>query len=285
MKKVLLTGINSFTGKHLNEFLTNKGFKVVGTTSKNCDINIIKDLEIVLNHEKPDYIIHLAGISFPAHQNHEELYRVNTIGTINLLEAVINLQIKLEKIILCSSATVYGNLGIEILSEDLCPSPVNHYGSSKLSMEYLSKNYFDKLPIIITRPFNYIGIGQNDNFLIPKMIYHYKNKITSIELGNLNVEREFNDIEFICEAYFRLMISNHASEIVNVASENPIALLSIIDILNEIADYKINIKINSKFIRNNEIKSLCGSSKKLFSLIGEINKTPLNETLLKIFQS
>ena len=112
-------------------------------------------------------------------------------------------------------------------------------------MECLAKNYFSKLPIIITRPFNYTGVGQADHFLIPKIVNHYKNKKNSIELGNLDVKREFNDIRFVCEAYKKLLESEARSEVVNIASENPIALMDIIDIMNKISGYKIEVKVNS----------------------------------------
>ncbi len=65
---------------------------------------------------------------------------------------------------MASSATIYGNQGLEVLDESLCPIPANHYGASKYAMECLVKNYFTKLNIIITRPFNYTGVGQAEHF-------------------------------------------------------------------------------------------------------------------------
>lgn len=176
MKKVLITGINSFTGKHLEKYLLKEGFEVVGTTSKTCDISKIEDIIKILNETKPNFIIHLAAISFVGHKNIEDFYKVNIIGTTNLLDAILKTDLKIEKILLSSSATVYGNQGLEVLDESLCPIPANHYGASKYAMECLAKNYFDKLPIIITRPFNYTGVGQAEHFLIPKIIKHFKEK-------------------------------------------------------------------------------------------------------------
>ena len=212
MKKVLITGIDSFTGAHLSSYLKSFGYDIYGTSlfsigdkKYKCDITLKDDILTVLREIVPDYIIHLSGISFAAHGNNEDFYKVNVIGTTNILDALVELDLSLKKVILASSATVYGNQGLEVLDESLCPKPANHYGASKYAMECLAAGYFDKLPIIITRPFNYTGIGQAEHFLIPKIVSHYKDKKETIELGNLNVSREFNDVEFVCEVYKRLL--------------------------------------------------------------------------------
>lgn len=285
MKKVLITAINSFTGRYLEKHLKNSNYEVVGTTSKSCDITKKDDILNVLKEYKPDFIVHLAAISFVGHSNIEEFYKVNTVGTINLLDAVIELNIGVDKIILSSSATVYGNQNREILDESICPMPANHYGASKYVMECLARNYFDKLPIIITRPFNYTGIGQAENFLVPKIVKHFKENKKEIELGNLDVKREFNDVSFICEAYKKLLESEIRSEVVNIASQNPIPLFDLIQAMNEISAYKIEVKVNPAFVRKDEIKTLCGSSKKLFSLIGDINTIPIKETLENMYRN
>ena len=121
--------------------------------------------------------------------------------------------------------------------------------------------------------------------MIPKIVNHYKNKKNSIELGNLDVKREFNDIRFVCEAYKKLLESEARSEVVNIASENPIALMDIIDIMNKISGYKIEVKVNPSFVRKDEIKTLCGSSKKLFSIVGEIELGMLDDMLIEMLHN
>ena len=293
MDKVLITGINSFTGMHLSSFLEASGFKVYGTSSSfsdldnqnKCDITNKKEIVRVLDKVRPNYIIHLAAISFVAHGLSDDFYRVNTIGAINLLEAVSELGIFPEKIVLASSATVYGNQGKEILDESLCPKPANHYGASKYAMETLASNYFKKLPILITRPFNYTGVGQAENFLIPKIVKHYKLNKKSIELGNLDVTREFNDIDFVCEAYRRLLGTSSVSEVVNIASNRGIKLLDVISMMNEISGYNIDVVVNPEFVRKDEIRSLTGSNRKLFSMIGSIQQKPFIETLKVMYEA
>lgn len=283
--KVFITGIDSFTGSHLRMYLKKSGYEVVGSSYKTCDITKKDDLKAVLSNQNIDYIIHLAAISYTAHKNEEEFYRVNTIGTINLLDTILELDLKLSKVILASSAAVYGNQGLEVLNESLCPSPANHYGASKYAMETLAKNYFNKLPIIITRPFNYTGVGQTEYFLIPKMIKHYKEKKKSIELGNLNVCREFNDIGYVCQVYKKLLESDVMGEVVNISSNKPIELMEVIKIMNELAKYEIKVKVNPAFIRKDEIKSLAGCTKKLFNFIGELKQKSLYKLLKEMYEA
>ena len=121
--------------------------------------------------------------------------------------------------------------------------------------------------------------------MIPKIVNHYKNKKNSIELGNLDVKREFNDVMFVCEVYKKLLESEARSEVVNIASENPIALMDIIDIMNKISGYKIEVKVNPAFVRKDEIKTLCGSSKKLFSIVGEIELGMLDDMLIEMLHN
>jgi len=291
-KKVLITGIDSFTGKHLSSYLEKLGYDVCGTSlfesgykKYQCDITQKKDILDVLQKTNPDYLIHLSGISFAAHGNNEDFYRVNTIGTTNILDSFIELGLRPDKIILASSATVYGNQGFEVLDESLCPKPANHYGASKYAMECLAKNYFSKLNIVIVRPFNYTGIGQADNFLIPKIIKHFKEHQEVIELGNLDVSREFNSVEFVCEVYKRLLESSAFGLVVNIASNRGIKLLDVIDMMNEIAGYTIDVKINPAFVRKDEIKSLTGSSDLLFKIIGKVHQKDFKNVLKEMYEA
>ncbi|MFA6192473.1 MAG: GDP-mannose 4,6-dehydratase [Sulfurimonas sp.] len=292
MKKVLITGIDSFTGTHLSSYLEACGYEVHGTSffesgekRYKCNITEKSDIVQVLKKVEPDFLIHLSGISFAAHGNNEEFYNVNTIGTTNILDTLVELGLNPSKIILASSATVYGNQGLEILDESLCPKPANHYGASKYAMECLAQNYFNKLDIVIVRPFNYTGSGQAEHFLIPKIVKHFKEKRENIELGNLDVMREFNDISFVCEVYKRLLECDKKSEVLNIATNRGIKLLDVIDSMNEIAGYEIKVAVNPEFVRKDEIKSLTGSSDKLFDSIGIIELKDFKHTLREMFEA
>ena len=291
-KTVFITGINSFTGKYLADYLRQKGYKVVGSSRAGglrdvfgIDIADKVGLTSVVNQVLPDYVIHLAAISFVGYEKNLDFYNINTIGTINLLEALNSLKKRPKKVILASSAVVYGRQEKSVLDESLCPFPLNHYGSSKYAMETLAANFYEDLPILQVRPFNYTGTGQSENFLIPKIVKHFKEQKKKIELGNLDVVREFNDISFVCEVYSRLLESDIDSTVVNICSGRGISLIDIIDMMNMIAGYNIEVEVNQQFVRKNEIKKLVGSADKLFKIIGRIEQVPFDETLKNMYKN
>lgn len=277
-KTVFITGITGFTGRHLESFFEQKGFKVFGTTftksnGKNhfkCDILNHNLLFSVVSKVQPYYVIHLAAISFVATKDIPKIYETNIQGTLNLIEALERLEKPIRKIIIASSAAVYGNIG-SYLSEEMCPKPVNHYGNSKLAMENMTANFFDKMSMVITRPFNYTGIGQEEHFLIPKIVKHFKARKNVIELGNINTYREYNNVKFLSECYYHLAVGDYKSGIVNIASGNTHSVEEILQLMEDISGHKIDVRINPDFIRKNEIKELKGSSIKLMKIVGPID--------------
>ncbi|WP_252734356.1 GDP-mannose 4,6-dehydratase [Arenibacter algicola] len=290
-KIIFITGITGFTGKHLEEYYSKRGFGVYGTTftepsSSNhfkCDILEEEELFKILNKLKPEYIIHLAAISFVAAKDQKNIYNVNIFGTLSLLNALTKLDYLPTKILIASSAAVYGNIEGE-LGEELCPEPVNHYGNSKLVMENMVKGYYDQLNIIIARPFNYTGTGQENHFLIPKIVSHYKENKKEIELGNIDVYREFNDVHYVVRCYNELLFSRFKSDIFNVCSGNAININYILSVMNQLADYAIKVNVNPKFVRKNEIDILKGNPQKLFAHIGNFTEEyTLQSTLANMY--
>ena len=293
MKKVLVTGGSGFTGQHLIPKLRNSGFETHQlTNAPNAsepfhpigDVTNFNSLCSALKSLQPDFIIHLAAISFAAHPQPLKLYDVNVLGTENLLRAIDQTKTNIKKVILASSANIYGQCDNTHIAETTCPAPVNHYAASKLAMEHMAKTWMDKLPIIIVRPFNYIGVGQNEKFLIPKIVRHFINKTPTIDLGNTDIARDFTDVRTICEYYLRLLASDNAiGETVNLCSGRLIRFQEIIEHVSEISNHTINVKINPDFVRETDIKNLSGSPKKLYDLIGEQTHRPIKETLRWIF--
>lgn len=281
--RVLIFGLESFTGFHLKRHLDSLNYEVVGTTLSDCDLRDKASVKATLQKYKPNYIINLSAISFVAHESIKKIYDVNLFGVLNILDSLLELKITPKKIILPSSATIYGNTKEPILNEEMCPTPVNHYGNSKLAMENMVKTYFDKLNIIITRAFNYTGIYQREEFLIPKIIKHYRENKKEIELGNLNVEREFNDVRFVVDIYEKLLNINESSLVLNIATSNGVKLLDVIDIMNKIVGYEIEVKVNPKFVRKNEIEKIVGSTGKLYSYIKPTKIYTIEETLKAMF--
>lgn len=234
----------------------------------------------------PDAVVHLAAISFVGHADENAFYAVNVIGTMNLLDALVQLPQAPRRVLLASSANVYGNCEDSPIAENQTPAPVNHYAMSKLAMEYMARNYADRLPIVITRPFNYTGPGQAVNFIIPKLVQHFVQRAPVIALGNLHVEREFNDVQMVCSAYLQLLQHGEPGETYNVCSTQAYTLQHVIDTLKRLTGHEIQVEVNPAFVRAGEVHRLCGSPAKLQSLLARqgcvLNTQPLEGTLRRM---
>jgi nucleoside-diphosphate-sugar epimerase len=295
-KTILVTGASGFTGLHFIAAARTRGYRCVALCqhpselvpgADECKVANLLDMDslsAVINQVKPSLIVHLAAVSFVAHEDAAEIYQVNLIGTLNLLSALARHSMCLKKILIASSANIYGNSANLPIAESTRPQPANHYGVSKYAMEMAAAQFTD-LPIVLTRPFNYTGIGQNENFLIPKIVNAYKQKQTSIQLGNLDVSRDFSDVRDVVNAYLELLELESSAPVYNICSGVSTSLLSIIDTLNEMAGYRMSVTINPDFVRANEIKELYGSCQLLQQSIGDFRKHDIRETLQWMYRS
>jgi nucleoside-diphosphate-sugar epimerase len=287
-KRALITGLHGFTGYYMARELTAAGYHVYGTVMPGdetgpdvftVDLNDRAALAAMIDQTRPDVVIHLAGIAFVANNDAEKMYRVNVVGTRNLLEALAHGPHKPSCVLLASSANIYGNAAVPVIDESVAPAPANDYAVSKLAMEYMARLWMDKLPIVIARPFNYTGVGQNENFLLPKIVSHFRKGARRIELGNLAVARDFSDVRMVAKSYRRLLAAAPSGEVFNICSGHSHSLESLIDMMSDIAGYHIDVHVNPAFVRANEVLTLSGSNAKLVSTIGAIEAAPLVETL------
>ncbi len=287
-RRALITGINSFTGRYLAPELQSAGYRVFGTghhgESAGPDIHMVDlgdrdGLAAVVAEVRPEVVAHLAAISFVACGDAEAIYRVNLVGTRHLLEALAPLEAPPRSVLLASSANIYGNAPVEVIDESVPPAPANDYAVSKLAMEYLARLWMDRLPIVITRPFNYTGVGQAPHFLLPKIVAHFRARKPVIELGNIDVARDFSDVRTVAVAYRRLLEAAPAGELFNVCSGAAYTLTDVLRMMADIAGYEIQAQVNPTFVRANEVKRLVGSNQKLLRAVGPLAAIPLEATL------
>lgn len=274
--RVLITGLRGFTGHYLQAELTACGHEVVGLAADLTDAHAMAE---EIGRVQPDWVAHLAGIAFVGHGEPNDFYRVNLMGTRNLLAALAACNKAPACVLLASSANVYGNLTGGVLSETAVPAPANDYAVSKLAMEHMARLWADRLPIVITRPFNYTGVGQGENFLLPKIVGHFRRRAERIELGNLDVWRDFSDVRAVVQAYRRLLERSPRGETVNVCSGQAYSLREVLDIAADISGRRLTVEVNPAFVRANEVKSLCGDATRLRGLIGDWETPSLRETL------
>ncbi|MEO1081879.1 MAG: GDP-mannose 4,6-dehydratase [Pseudomonadota bacterium] len=292
-QRVLITGALGFTGRYVCDALAHAGWEVWGTGHqlpgeefpvglahyRRCDISDRAALRALISEVQPGSVLHLAAIAFVGHGSAEDFYRVNLIGTRNLLEAIDATSQRIESIVLASSANVYGNGSSGAITEERPGNPANDYAVSKLAMEYMARLWFDRLPILLVRPFNYTGVGQSERFLLPKIVAHIRRRAEFIELGNLDVARDFSDVRFVANAYRRLLESKCSSETVNICSGAPTSLKEVLVLAEEISGHRIEVRVNPDFVRTNEVKSLCGDPSRLKEITGVHDPRALGDTL------
>jgi nucleoside-diphosphate-sugar epimerase len=294
-KRVLISGINGFTGRYVARELQMHGWDVWGFGSgagpeglahfKRADILNAEEIRALISYVKPDAVVHLAGVASPAHADVDKLYGVNLLGTRHLLSAVSESTHSVECVLLASSAYVYGNATAGVFNEMSLPQPGNDYAVSKLAMEYMAKLWMDKLPIVLVRPFNYTGVGQSESFLLSKIVGHFRRKEPVIELGNLDVSRDFSDVRAVATVYRRLLEVCPLGETVNICSGEATSLRSILELAKQISGHSIEIKVNPAFVRSNDVKELLGDPVKLKSIIGPLDAPALPETLRWMIES
>ncbi len=287
-QRVLVTGLRGFTGQHLGAALRERGASVVGLVQGEpcgkddeiaCDLTDAQAVRAAVARVRPTHVVHLAALSFVGHGDARAFYDVNLFGTLNLLEALAALDAPPHKVLIASSANVYGTPGVEVIDEGVCPAPVNHYACSKLAMERMVRTWFERLPIVLTRPFNYTGVGQDEKFLIPKIVSHFKRRAPFIELGNLDVSRDFSDVRDVVVAYVALLDSDARSDVFNVCSGEATALRDVLRLMSEISGHDMDVRVNPAFVRANEIPVLRGAYDKLAEAVGFKSRYTLADTL------
>jgi nucleoside-diphosphate-sugar epimerase len=137
----------------------------------------------------------------------------------------------------------------------------------------------DKLPLFIVRPFNYTGIGQTEDFLLPKIVAHFRRQAPYIELGNIDVWRDFSDVRTVAKIYRRLIEVKPIGQTVNICSGTTHSLREVLTMAENISGHKMEVRVNPAFVRANEVKSLCGDAALLHSLIDECESLSLEETM------
>jgi nucleoside-diphosphate-sugar epimerase len=293
-KRVLITGIDGFTGRYLASALEMAGHEVHGlvhrmpagaspgaATLHQADLADAQRLAQIVGEVRPHWVAHLAAIAFVAHGDVDAMYRVNLLGTRNLLEAMSQAPVSnIESVLIASSANVYGNSTEGMLDENTAPAPANDYAVSKLAMEYLARLYAGRLPIVVTRPFNYTGVGQAESFLIPKIVAHVRQGAAVIELGNLDVARDFSDVRMVVQAYARLLETPAAiGQTLNVCAGRAYTLNEVLQMVKGLSHRDMKVRVNPAFVRKNDVKVLLGNRAKLEACIGALETIDLTETL------
>lgn len=304
-KKILITGVSGFVGGYLLDFLKkDKNNIFFGTYYFDKDTEYLKDkvrlTKIDLKNEKevdglmaevkPDFVYHLAAFTSPkdSFSSPNETVLNNISSQINILEAVKNHNLKKTKILVVSSAEVYGNVGKKDLpiDEKTDFNPTNPYAVSKLAQDFLGRQYFLAygLKIIRVRPFNHIGPGQSPKFAVAA----FARKIAEIEkgkrppvvsVGNLEAKRDFTDVRDVVRAYALLMDKGKEGEVYNIGSGTSHKMLDILNKLISFSNVKVKVETDKSLFRPADNPNLVCDPDKIHNATGWTPEILLGKTL------
>jgi len=241
---------------------------------------------------RPDFVLHLAAISHVPQSFREprRTLEVNVIGTLNVLTALRDAAFR-GRMIYVSSGDVYGRVDDDDLpvTEAHLPRPRSPYAVSKLAAEALCAQWAitEGLDVLIARPFNHIGPGQGDQFVVSGFARQV-NAIAHggaepvVEVGDIDVTRDFLDVRDVIAAYFRLFARGRAGETYNVCSGVERSVRQVLERLLELAGVHATTRAASGRMRPAEQRRMRGSSARLHRDTGWSPSVDLDDSLRAI---
>ena len=297
--KVLVTGGTGFVGQHVVSCLKSRGHDVLIATRqipKEGQVQFFfynpEWMSNVLDKNKIECIVHLSAkasvkqsMSMPF-----EAYESNVSDSISLLK-VLEKKYRNIKFVYASSAEVY-KPDTRILTESSSLSPVSLYGLSKMFVDEFVRVVArsENLKWNVVRPFNTIGVGQSDVYVIAsfaKQIVEMKRGIREkkLSVGNIEVCRDFVDVRDVARAYVDVCELDDVGEVYNICSGESVCLSECVSEMISLVGLKdVKIEVDSSKLRVSDPERIVGTYNKLKRKVGWGPKTPIDQTLSDILQ-
>ncbi|MET4682294.1 NAD-dependent epimerase/dehydratase family protein [Brevundimonas faecalis] len=294
---ILVTGSSGFVGRRLVRRLRTDGYRVYETTRFNAGVNegrLFFDLfdrqSIVkaLGQAKPAAILHLAAQSSVSGSTSSPLdaWSTNAGGAMNICSAVKEVTAA-PAIIFVSSTEVYGRAFNRGVATEICsPEPMNPYARSKLAAEQIFLDtYPSHAPLVIARPANHSGAGQDEKFALPSFAKQLRDGSDTISVGNIGVRRDFLHVDDVVDAYVSLLqgiLTFERGETFNIASGNSPTLRQLLERMMDLAGSEAHIVVDPGRIRLSDIQEALVDSRKLTRATEWRPKRPLEELLKEL---
>jgi len=305
----LVTGAAGFAGSHLAEHLVKSGHAVVGLTMpgedlkrlnglrgsmdvRQGDITDRQSLRDSLGNSRFDYIFHLAALASVANSFGAPAlaFRVNTQGTVNILEAFRARPPK--KIVCISSADVYGHVpkALTPIRESTPLKPASPYSASKAAAEIACLQYWRTfaMPVVILRPFNHTGPKQGPGFAPSD----FAGAIARIEkgldapklaVGNLESFRDYSDVRDVVRAYLLAAEGCEPGEIYNVSSGRAVKIGALLEALLALCQTKVTVVEDPGKSRPSDMPYVVGDNSKFIHRTGWHPEVPFEATVRDLF--
>jgi GDP-4-dehydro-6-deoxy-D-mannose reductase len=277
-KRLFVTGLSGFVGQHIQSRLASPdaAWELLPAASR-FDLTDPHSLIDLWPH-MPDAVIHLAGQTFvpEAFRDPARTFDINLLGTLNLLQALKARGFQ-GTFLYVSSGDVYGQVSENDLpiTEQQAPCPRNPYAVSKISAEFLSLQWglSEGWPVLVARPFNHIGSGQKDSFVIAsaaRQIIRIKQGLQApqLEVGDIDVSRDFLDVGDVVSAYFALLEKGQAGQVYNICSGREQSIRSLIEQLADLAEVTMQLVQDPARMRRADQRRVCGSHERLTKTTG-----------------
>ncbi len=296
MTKGFITGISGFVGGHLTQELERLGWEISGLdvhapatmkTFYQADIGDRDVLRKALRERKPEVIFHLAGAVKST--NPEEFYRTYVLGTVVLLNAVLESGSR-PVVLIAGSSAVYGpGYGQKPITEQYKPRPMTHYAASKLAQESVALRYYnaDHLPVVCVRTFNLLGPG-----LSPELACSaFAKQIAEAELsgqpstvltGDLSAQRDFVDVRDAVRAYVHLVEKAQSGQVYNVASGRAVSIRECLDFLRKQSKVPIDTRLDPARVQKNDVPIQIGSIGRIAAQTGWKPEISIERSLLDL---
>src|SRR4051794_13189569 len=270
--RVLVTGVSGFVGGHLAEHLIGAGDLVVGLSTsgrwpealahlkrqvriERCDLAGVDEgeLEALIGRKQPEVIYHLAAQASPqaSMTDPRGTWALNLGGTLNLLEAVKASGLR-SRVVLVGSGVCYGNPAPEHLpvGEDCPLRPSNPYAASKAAADLLGLQHFlaHGTDVVMVRPFNHAGPRQSPSYVLGGLARQVAEVEAGlrprVEVGNLDVVRDFTDVRDVVRAYRLLAERGMGGEIYNLGTGQGTRLADALATLTTLARVPVEVHVD-----------------------------------------
>ena len=213
--KILITGASGFIGSFIVEEALKRGLDTWAAIRKSSsrewlqderihfiELNLSSKAQLVeqLRDQNFDYVVHAAGVTKCL--NKADFHRINTEGTKNLAEALLEVGMPLKRFVFVSSLSIFGAIKEQQPYEAICendsPQPNTEYGRSKLAAEHCLETLAKRLPYIILRPTGVYGPREKDYFIMAKSIKQH----SDFAVGHKRQDITFVYVEDVVQAVF-----------------------------------------------------------------------------------
>jgi GDP-4-dehydro-6-deoxy-D-mannose reductase len=219
--RLLLTGARGFVGAHVLAQASGRFAQWdIVAAPPGWDIRDMSAVSSLVEEVRPTAVLHLAAQSFvpKSFQDPAETFDINLGGTLRMLQSLKAIAFR-GRLLYVSSADIYGAVPDSDLpvDESRWPEPRSPYGVSKFAAEQLCLQWHrtEGLDIVIARPFNHVGPGQDSRFVLPALARQVVairegRQPPVMDVGDIDTTRDFTDVRDVVAAYAALLADGQA---------------------------------------------------------------------------